>query len=54
VLWFAAMAWPVALLLKPLVLFLFMLSVRVLAKGLERAMPDSRFKTLLFRRVGRD
>lgn len=43
--------WPLAVALKPLVLFLFFLGLRTVTTAIERRMPDSKLKRLLFRRI---
>ena len=43
--------WPVAIILKPLFLFLFFLGLRALSRSIERNMGDSKLKQLLFRRI---
>lgn len=45
------MAWGIALLVKPLALFVLMLGVRALSNSIASRMPAGRFKALLFRRI---
>lgn len=44
--------WPLAIALKPILLMAFFLAIRVLfVRPLDRLMPDSKLKRLLFRRI---